>query len=251
MLRGAGTGRARTAQAVLFDFYGTLARAVTWGARFEDVFARCGLHVERGTWDNSAEVVVYDGQDHVSHSRSREAYVAWELERLRERVAACGVAASDIEPLVAELYAESKSFTLEAFPEVPAVLAELRARGTTVAVCSNWDWDLEPALAGAGLEGTSDVVVTSAQAGARKPHPRIYRLTLERCGVHPAEALFVGDTWAPDVEGPLVAGMRAVHVWRNGVADGAEPPALVAGVSRVPDLRGVLDLVLNQAQGRW
>jgi putative hydrolase of the HAD superfamily len=229
-------------RAVLFDFYGTLARAVTWGARFEDVFARRGLDVERHVWDDSGEVVVYDGQDHVAHSRSREDYVAWELERLRQRVAACGVVAADIEPLVAELYAESKAFTLEAFPEVPAVLAELRKRGTTVAVCSNWDWDLEPAMAGAGLEGAADVVVTSARAGARKPHPLIYRLTLERCGVPPTDALFVGDTWVPDVEGPLAAGMRAVHVLRNGVGEGLEPPPLVEGASRLPDLRGVLDL---------
>ena len=83
------------------------------------------------------------------------------------------------------------------------------------------------------------MVVTSAQAGARKPHPRIYQVTLERCGVAAADALFVGDTWGPDVEGPRAAGLHPVLVWRNG----AEAPADVPGVHRVADLRGVLELV--------
>jgi hypothetical protein len=46
------------------------------------------------------------------------------------------------------------------------------------------------------------------------------------------------------VEGPLAVGFRPVHVWRAGEpgAEG-EPPPLVDGVRRIPDLRGVLPLV--------
>ena len=38
-----------------------------------------------------------------------------------------------------------------------------------------------------------DIVVDSAFVGMRKPDPEIYRLTLERLGAAPAEALFVDD----------------------------------------------------------
>ena len=130
------------------------------------------------------------------------------------------------------------------------MLAELRRRGLVLAVCSNWDWDLERAVASVGLDGLLDLVVTSAQAGARKPHPRIFDHTLDRCGLAPAETLFVGDTWGPDVEGPLAAGMRPVHLFRDDQAErarevGAEPltPPLPDGVVRATDLRAVLDLV--------
>ncbi len=187
---------------VLFDFYGTLARAVLWGETHEEVFARRGLADAGSLWGSRWVGGVPDGHEHVEHSVSREAYRAWELERLRSRARACGVGDDELEALVADLYQATKTFTLAAYPEVPDVLAELRARGLVVAVCSNWDWDLDKAMEQAGLTGAVDVVVTSARAGARKPHPRIFDHTLALCGLEPGETLFAGDTWVPDVEGP-------------------------------------------------
>ena len=136
---------------VLFDFYGTLARAVSWGETHEEVFARRGL-AEAGTrWGSRWVGGVPDGHEHVEHSVSRDAYRAWELERLRSRARACGVGDDELEALVADLYQATKTFTLAAYPEVPDVLAELRDRGLVVAVCSNWDWDLDKAMDQAGL----------------------------------------------------------------------------------------------------
>jgi putative hydrolase of the HAD superfamily len=185
-----------------------------------------------------------DGTEHVKHSQSAERYRAWEHDRLRRFVRACGVGPDDADILVDDLYTATKSFKLEAYPEVPDVLRDLRGRGLTVAVCSNWDWHLDRAMATAGLDGLVDVLVTSARAGARKPHPRIFHHTLEACGVEPTDALFVGDSWGPDVEGPTALGMRAVHVWRpEWDAQREAPPPTTDGVVRVPDLRGLPDAV--------
>ena len=102
---------------------------------------------------------------------------------------------------------------LEVYDEVPAVLTELRERGVHLAICSNWDWDLDPAIDEVGLADAVDTVMSSAWAGARKPHPRIFERTIEQVAGHlgrdvaPAAILFVGDTWGPDVEGPLAAGI--------------------------------------------
>ena len=220
-------------EAVLFDFYGTLARAVAWGPPFEDVLGRRGLALAdapEARWED-------DGLDHAEHSRDRDTYVRWEHDRLRRLARACGALDGDLDDIVAELYAASKDYVLAAYDEVAGTLSDLRQRAVTVAVCSNWDWDLDNALAAAGLPGMVDVVVTSAQAGARKPHPRIYETALVRCGVGPGDALFVGDTWEPDVEGPRRAGIRAVQVWRPD--QHAEPPPPGA----ITDLRAVLDLL--------
>jgi putative hydrolase of the HAD superfamily len=225
-------------RAVFFDFYGTLARATAWGPTIEDVLTEFGAVLDpeaRARWQ--AEVA--DGVDHLEHSADRDRYVAWEQARLRRLAASCG---ADNDEVVAALYRAVKTFTLLAYDEAPAVLAELRSRGLTLAVCSNWDWDLEGALEGCGLGGAVDVVVTSARAGARKPHPRIYAHTLDRCGgVAPGDVVFVGDTWEPDVVGPISAGMRAVHVWRDD--DQREPPPPPNGAERIADLRGLLDLI--------
>ena len=56
-----------------------------------------------------------------------------------------------------------------------------------------------------------------------------------------AEAVFVGDSWQPDVLGPIDAGMRSVHVDRTPGAMAGSLPALVAGAIRVSDLRPLLD----------
>jgi putative hydrolase of the HAD superfamily len=225
---------------VLLDFYGTLARAVSWGDTHEQVFARHGLPFDADRWGWNFIGETNDGDLHLEHSTDRDAYVAWERERLRRRARACGVGDDDMDALVDDLHVSSKTYTLKAYDEVPDVLAELRHRGLTVAICSNWDWDIERAVALAGLEGTVDVVVTSARAGARKPHPRIFEHTLERCGVEPSEALFVGDTLYADVEGPIAHGMAAVHIWRDDMV--GEPGPLPPGARRLPDLTGILEL---------
>jgi len=61
------------------------------------------------------------------------------------------------------------------YPESASTLASLRSSGLAIGVCSNWGWELNAFLDQVGLLGLVDVGVTSARAGARKPHPHIYR----------------------------------------------------------------------------
>ena len=68
---------------------------------------------------------------------------------------------------------------------------------------SNWDETLPGRLEAFDV----DVVVSSAEAGASKPDPAIFRLALERLGVQPERTLHVGDSPA-DAEGAQAAGMR-------------------------------------------
>jgi len=87
----------------------------------------------------------------------------------------------------------------EALPRSAMLTAirQIRARGLAVAALTN-NW--AGAEAGDELpDGTRllhpafDVVVESSVEGLRKPDPRIYRLTCERLGVAPAEAVFLDD----------------------------------------------------------
>jgi putative hydrolase of the HAD superfamily len=54
-----------------------------------------------------------------------------------------------------------------------------------------------------------DAVILSVQAGWRKPHPQIYAAALDKLGIGPSEAVFVGDSYRPDYHGPTQAGIRA------------------------------------------
>ena len=63
-----------------------------------------------------------------------------------------------------------------------------------------------------GLAGAFDAVVTSIEVGWRKPHPAIYRAALDALAVEAADAVFVGDTRAPDYDGPRSIGIRALLI---------------------------------------
>ena len=122
-----------------------------------------------------------DGSEHVDQSRSRDA-----LPRVAARAAGRHAPRGRRAPRRARgdprrpprrtgACGSSRPTT-----RCPGSCAELRDHGLTLAVCSNWDWDLEPAIAETGLDGWFDTLVSSAWAGARKPHPRIYRYLLDQ-----------------------------------------------------------------------
>jgi putative hydrolase of the HAD superfamily len=230
-------------QAVVLDFFGTLARA-THSVGIEEILGRRGYgippHLQEMWWSGDI-----DGTEHVEQSRSRERYLAWQRERLLAMLHEADVHPAEHEAILADLQAGRALRVLEAYDEVPEVLRALRERGIALHVCSNWDWDLEPAVAEVGLDGCFDGLVSSAWAGARKPHPRIYRYLLDQTGIDPATTVFVGDTWGPDVEGPRAAGMTPLYLERDGHWPDATLPPDTSGaeVTRLRDLRGVLPLV--------
>ncbi len=230
-------------KAVIFDFYNTLAESPAWGPSWQEMVAEIGFdlpaEVQDRWWNDGV-----DGIEHDEHSQSRDHYVAWQQMRLRGMLDECGVPTASQDVLIERARAIGGHRHIAAYDEAGAVLAELRARGVTLAICSNWDWDLEEAIDAAGLTGTVDVIVSSAWVGARKPHPRMYDAVLDRIGVAAADALFVGDTWTCDVEGPRAAGLVPLYVRRThlGIDRTAPDDHHTQAVHRAEDLRPVLDL---------
>lgn len=125
-----------------------------------------------------------------------------------------------------------------AFGDVPAALAELRAAGHRLVVVSNWDVSLHDMLRATGLDALVDGAISSAEAGARKPAPAIFRRALALAGDGDGDgALHAGDSLALDVAGALGAGMRAVLVARTAV-----PERVPEGVAVVRSLAGLAAL---------
>jgi putative hydrolase of the HAD superfamily len=227
--------------AVVFDFYGTLARwAEGAGVNYTRVFASHGYVLPDPVLN--AYFTLYDGVDHHEHSVSEEAYERWVRGRLRQFVETGGVAPSHVDALVDSLRAADGG-RMVPYPEASATLRSVRQAGLAVGVCSNWGWELHPFLDQVGLLTLVDSALTSARVGARKPHPDIYVRTAESLGVDLDEIVFVGDSWEPDVRGPRRMGMTAVHVWRDDERRGQVAPVLREGDHRVADLRGVLGVL--------
>jgi putative hydrolase of the HAD superfamily len=140
----------------------------------------------------------------------------------------------DPEALVSVLL-ESLEFTV--FDDVRPSLRELRDRGLSLVVVSNWDVSLTEVLRRLELSPLLDGIVTSAAVGARKPAPAIFEHALRLARTAPGRAAHVGDSVLEDVEGARATGIEAILVRR----DGSSGPPGVRTISSLAELATAID----------
>ena len=110
---------------------------------------------------------------------------------------------------------QKAKYELVLFDDVKPALEALAGKHLKLGLISNADRDVSPLLDKLGILSFLSVRLTSQEAGASKPYPRIFLTGTERMGVAPAEALYVGDQWAVDVQGARGAGMQSLLLDRG------------------------------------
>jgi putative hydrolase of the HAD superfamily len=214
--------------AVLLDALGTLVELQPPGPRLRARLAEEGFEVteERAAAGFAAEISYYLAHHLEGSDRER-------LDHLRDRCAATMMDALDLPGLDHATARRAMLGALEfaPYPDALEGLADLRKRGHRLVVVSNWDCSLPDWLAPAGLLDLVDGVVTSAEAGAAKPDPAVFRKALAIVGVLRGSAVHVGDSLDKDVAGARAFGMRAILVQRQG-----EPPPGVEAVRALTEL---------------
>jgi 2-haloacid dehalogenase len=129
---------------------------------------------------------------------------------------------------------------LDAFPEVPETLRSLRRAGFATAILSNGSPGmLASAVAGAGLDGAFDAVLSVEEVRSFKPDPRVYRLAVDRLGVEaPAIAFLSSNAW--DAHAAAAFGMRAVWCNRSRQKRERLPGELAFEIGSLAELPGLL-----------
>lgn len=94
-------------------------------------------------------------------------------------------------------------------PEAPVLLQALRPH-FTLGIISNAPTRLREILDRENLSSLVDVVVISSEVGAEKPDPEIFKIALEKAGITPSEAVYVGDSLMVDVAGAKRVGMTPI-----------------------------------------
>ncbi len=200
-------------RAVLLDSLGTLVALDSPVPRLRAELAGRGFDLDEQLVGRAfgAEVGYY--VEHHLEGRDQST-----LAELRNRCAA--VLLDDLAipelPLVDAREALLGALSFRAFDDAAPALRELRGRGLRLAVVSNWDCSLREVLDSAGLLGLVDAVVASAEVGAAKPDPAPFRAALDALGCEASEAVHVGDREDNDVRGAEAAGIRAIHLARDG-----------------------------------
>lgn len=125
---------------------------------------------------------------------------------------------------------------LDAYPEVPGVLARLRAQGLSTAILSNGDAAmLGRSVDSAGIRLHLDAVLSVDGSRVFKTHPRAYALVGDALGVQPGAVLFCSSNrW--DVAGATAFGFDCAWINRTGKPD---EYAELAPIAVLGDLDGL------------
>ncbi len=126
---------------------------------------------------------------------------------------------------------------VELYPDVEETLRMLKQRRLKVGLVTNGlESDVREVLPRVGLTGFFDVEVTSNLAGKIKPHREIFIHALEKLGVKPQEAMYVGDLVERDYKGARNCGLKALLIDRGGSVE-------EEGVERIRSLTELLEHV--------
>ncbi len=119
---------------------------------------------------------------------------------------------------IATAYGEIRRETgVRLFDGVPEMLARLGARGYRLGLLTNGLSEMQwEKIRNLNLERHFDVLVIAGDIGWSKPDGRAFAVLLDRLGARPAEALFVGDSYALDIVGAHDAGMRTAWISPHG-----------------------------------
>jgi len=131
---------------------------------------------------------------------------------------------------------------LQAYDEVPAMLAALKTGGMQTAILSNGSPEmLAGAVQSAGIGGVLDDVLSVESVGIFKPDSRVYDLVGQRFGCDRDEVLFVSSNgW----DAAAAAGYGFVTAWANRAGEPMDrlpwtPAHVLPDLTRIPELAGV------------
>ena len=203
-------------RAILLDALGTLLELEPPAPALREQLRLRGIEISLDLAQRAiaAEIAYY--RSHLDEGRDPGS-----LDGLRRRCA--GVLARELgRELEAELPGADAmtevllaSLQFRRFADVAPALAELRRRGLRLVVVSNWDVSLHAVLDRLQVAPMLDGIVTSAEAGVRKPAPEIFERALAIAGVGAEAAWHVGDSPNEDVAGARRAGIRPILISRG------------------------------------
>jgi len=95
---------------------------------------------------------------------------------------------------------------------VPELLASLKSSGSAVGIVSTkYRYRIEEILAKHQLKTYFDIIVGGEDVAHHKPHPEGLQLAVEQLGLHPSDAVYIGDATL-DAEAAQAAGVAFAAV---------------------------------------
>src|SRR5690606_38160904 len=119
------------------------------------------------------------------------------------------------------------------FPHMKFLMKQLKGKSLRLGIISNGKGQFQlDAIQALGIEPYMDVILISEWEGMKKPDPNLFMKGLARLGVHPEEAMYVGDHPDNDIKGARAAGIKTV--WkRDAQWSSAEADYIIEGLAEI------------------
>ena len=187
------------------------------------------------------------------YTRGQQDWIEFTAEyTLQYALTDCGLPEQPVELIRGALaagFAEGEKLWVP-FDDVYATLDTLKARGYKLGIVSNARdaANVERLIDQAQLRPWFNPIVISANAGVRKPHPRIFSGVLDAWQLPPDQVVMVGDMLGADVLGAHNANMRGIWATmqaERGANDAHQhtivPDGVIGSLSELPELLKKLD----------
>lgn len=132
--------------------------------------------------------------------------------------------------------------SINAYPEVPAMLARLKHGGLKLAILSNGTPQMLGAAAdNSGIRGSLDAILSVESVGVFKPHPSVYEMACSRFGLSAEKICFISSNgW--DAFSAKAFGFRVL--WCNRFHQVPEqipetPDGEIGDLTQLPTILGV------------
>ncbi len=209
--------------ALAFDLGDTLVEyeglPSSWEAHYPHALARLAAYVKVLPAPEALDAAQSILRRYNTRLKPRQVEVpfSWILTQLLESL---GVAASPDELRCAEAFFSVFRQRLRSFPDAIPLLHRARARGQKIGIFTDVPYGMPRELvmedvAVSGLSGLIDVLITSREAGYRKPSPQALQALPIALGCARAEMAYVGNE-RKDVQAALAFGCEAVLLARDG-----------------------------------
>ena len=227
-------------RAILFDLDGTLRHnQPTFNQAFFDFAAELGAPVtppsraaamrwQHFYWAYAPELV----EDLEQFKGNDDLF--W-LNHIRKNLLALGCPAGQAEALAPELnrYMSEEFKPQDCVPaEVHSTLQTLKNAGFLLGVVTNRTKPFGDQFEKLGLSTYFDLALAAYEVNSWKPDPQIFLHAVERLGVLPDQAVYVGDNFYADVVGAQNAGLHPILL----DSDGLFPEATCPVIQKIEDI---------------
>jgi len=184
---------------------------------FKDIFAKYALS-EKGVHSFDQFIEVYNKHNHKLWDFYRQGEIVKEVLNIRRFALTLhdfGINDGLLSSRIAEDYVSLSPTKTNLFPHAIPVLDYLYRKYALHIITNGFEEVQYRKLNHSGLTMFFNEIITSEDAGAKKPELSIFTYALKRSGATPEESLMVGDDEDVDIIGANKAGMDQVLVDYN------------------------------------